>query len=82
MSISASAEPGGEPVYVRDYNDETAASLLEASGKLFFDPLYQVLVVWPLWLLAEVCYWIDRTLIDGLVNLIGWIPPTVAAGLR
>ncbi len=53
-----------------------------SAGKLFVDPIYAVLFVWPLRVLAMLCYWIDRTLIDGLVNLVGKIPPWVAAGLR
>jgi NADH-quinone oxidoreductase subunit L len=51
-------------------------------GKLFIDPIYNVLFVWPLWLLAQLSYAIDRYLIDGLVNLVGRIPPWIAAGLR
>jgi NADH-quinone oxidoreductase subunit L len=58
------------PLYVLSY------------GKLFFDPIYQVLFVWPLWLLAQVSYWFDRTFIDGIVNLVGRVPPWVATGLR
>jgi NADH-quinone oxidoreductase subunit L len=51
-------------------------------GKLFFDPIYNALFVWPLWLLAEVCGWIDRWLIDGVVDFVGRIPPAVASLLR
>ena len=51
-------------------------------GKMFFDPIYQVLFVLPLWILAQLCYWLDRVLVDGLVNLVGRIPPWVGAGLR
>ncbi len=43
-------------------------------GKLFFDQIYQVFIVWPLWLLAQVSYWFDRWVIDGLVNSIGRVP--------
>ena len=51
-------------------------------GKLFFDPIYNGLFVWPLRLLAGLSYWLDRFVIDGLVNFIGRIPPTLAEGLR
>ncbi len=51
-------------------------------GKLFFDQLYYALVVWPLEMLARASYWFDRTVIDGLVNLVGRIPPWIAGGLR
>jgi NADH-quinone oxidoreductase subunit L len=51
-------------------------------GKFFVDQIYQVLVVWPLKMLAMICYWIDRFIIDGLVNLFGAIPGIFGAGLR
>ncbi|HEX3726413.1 MAG TPA: NADH-quinone oxidoreductase subunit L, partial [Pirellulales bacterium] len=51
-------------------------------GKLFFDPIYQALFVWPLWLLARLSAWFDRTIVDGLVNLVGRLPPKVGGGLR
>jgi len=51
-------------------------------GKLFFDELYNVLIVWPIWLVAQVCYIIDRWIIDGLVNLLGKIPLFVGNLLR
>ncbi len=51
-------------------------------GKLFFDPIYYALFVWPLEMLARLSYWFDRRFIDGLVNLVGWIPPAVAGRLR
>ena len=51
-------------------------------GKLFFDPIYQALIVWPLWLLAQASYWFDRWVIDGLVNAVGRLPLWIAAGLR
>ncbi|MBI3838301.1 MAG: NADH-quinone oxidoreductase subunit L [Planctomycetia bacterium] len=55
---------------------------LLSHGKLFFDQIYNVLFVWPLWTLAQASYWIDRVLIDGLVDLVGRIPPKLAALLR
>jgi NADH:ubiquinone oxidoreductase subunit 5 (subunit L)/multisubunit Na+/H+ antiporter MnhA subunit len=55
---------------------------LLSHGKLFFDPIYYALVVWPLLMLARLSYWIDRRLIDGLVNFVGRVPPAVAGGLR
>ncbi len=51
-------------------------------GKLFFDQIYQALIVWPLWLLAQASYWFDRWVIDGLVNAVGRLPLWIAAGLR
>ncbi len=51
-------------------------------GKMFFDPIYNVLFVWPLRLLARLSYWFDRSVIDGLVNFAGRVPLVVGAGLR
>ena len=51
-------------------------------GKFFVDQIYQVLIVWPLRMLAAISYWVDRYIIDGLVNLVGAIPGVVGAGLR
>jgi NADH-quinone oxidoreductase subunit L len=50
--------------------------------KLLFDEIYNVFIVWPVWLFAQVCYLLDRLLVDGLVNLVGWIPPAIGALLR
>ena len=51
-------------------------------GKLFFDPIYNALVVLPLWLLAQASSLIDEYLIDGTVDVVGRIPPWVSAGYR
>lgn len=51
-------------------------------GKVYFDQIYQVLVVGPLKLLALLSYAIDRYLIDGLVNLVGMIPPACGSLVR
>ena len=51
-------------------------------GKFFFDEIYTVLVIWPVRGLAMLCYWIDRWVIDGLVNAVGRVPVALGAGLR
>ncbi len=51
-------------------------------GKLFIDQLYNVVIVWPLEAVALVSYWIDRHLVDGLVNFVGRVPPAVGTALR
>ncbi len=63
-----------------------AAAIAKASGplydlslgKFFIDQLYLVVFVFPLLVLAYLCYAVDRFLIDGAVNTVGAIP--VAAG--
>ena len=51
-------------------------------GKFFIDQIYQVLIVWPLRVLATISYWVDRYVIDGLVNFVGAIPGVCGAVLR
>jgi NADH-quinone oxidoreductase subunit L len=51
-------------------------------GKFFLDQVYQVLFVAPLSGLARLSYWLDRTVIDGLVNLSGRVPLAVGSMLR
>jgi NADH-quinone oxidoreductase subunit L len=50
--------------------------------KFYFDELYEALVVWPLRVLANVLAWIDRWIIDGLVNLVGGIAGGVGYTMR
>jgi NADH-quinone oxidoreductase subunit L len=51
-------------------------------NKFYFDELYEALVVWPLRTLSSVAYWLDRWLVDGLVNLAGAIPPAAGSLMR
>jgi NADH-quinone oxidoreductase subunit L len=51
-------------------------------GKFFFDAIYAVVFVWPLWLLARVSYWLDQWLVDGLVNLAGRVPVAFGSMMR
>ena len=51
-------------------------------NKFYFDELYDVLIVQPLIYLARFFYWLDRWLVDGLVNLIGSLPPLAGSLMR
>jgi NADH-quinone oxidoreductase subunit L len=51
-------------------------------NKFYFDELYGALVVMPLRGLAWLSYQIDRYVIDGLVNLCGWVPRAFGSLLR
>ncbi len=51
-------------------------------GKFYFDEIYGLLVVRPLQLLARLSYWVDRLVIDRLVDAIGAIPGTIGRTLR
>ncbi len=51
-------------------------------GKMFIDPIYLVLFVWPLRLVSWLSALFDQWVIDGLVNLCGKIPLKVGEALR
>ena len=53
--------------------------------KFYFDPIYNLFVVWPLQGIANLAAWFDRNLIDGLVDFAarfrgGWAPAAAAPG--
>lgn len=51
-------------------------------GKFYFDELYQWSVVKPLEIGAAALAWIDREIVDGLINLLGALPRWLGAGFR
>jgi NADH-quinone oxidoreductase subunit L len=61
---------GARPLYTLSYR------------KFYFDEIYSALIVWPLRVFAHFCYIIDRFIIDGLVNLFGWVPALFGYLLR
>ena len=52
------------------------------ANKFFFDQLYAALVVKPLEALAFVAAFFDRTVVDGIVDLVAVIPLAVASVVR
>ncbi len=50
--------------------------------KFYLDEIYSLTIVWPLRIVAYLCYFLDRFLVDGLVNFCGWIPRLVGSMLR
>jgi NADH-quinone oxidoreductase subunit L len=51
-------------------------------GKFFFDPLYRLLIVWPLMGVAWLAASFDQYVIDGLVDFCGRTPKILGAVLR
>ena len=51
-------------------------------NKFYFDELYDALIIIPLTYLARFFYWLDRWLVDGLVNLVGSLPPLAGLLMR
>jgi NADH-quinone oxidoreductase subunit L len=53
-----------------------------SSGKFFFDPIYNALVIWPARTLATFLSWLDWHLVDAIVNAVGWLAPAAGSLLR
>jgi NADH-quinone oxidoreductase subunit L len=53
-----------------------------ARHKWYVDELYDFLFVRPLWVVANILRLIDSLLVDGLVNLFGWLPRLVGWAIR
>jgi len=50
--------------------------------KMFWDEIYQALIVWPTWIAAKLSADFDRLAIDKLVDLCGWLPKLLGSALR
>jgi NADH-quinone oxidoreductase subunit L len=53
-----------------------------SANKFYFDEISSALVVWPLRIIARMCAWFDRWVIDGLVDLTGYIPAAAGFVMR
>jgi NADH-quinone oxidoreductase subunit L len=51
-------------------------------AKYWVDEIYQAAIVEPLRAAGRAFFWIDRFIVDGLVNLFGWVPGRVGAALQ
>jgi NADH-quinone oxidoreductase subunit L len=73
-------------------NKNEADALAKATGsvglyqlsrdKFYIDEIYALFIVWPLRIAASFIYLLDRYLVDGLVNFVGRIPPTIGSLVR
>jgi NADH-quinone oxidoreductase subunit L len=53
-----------------------------SANKFYFDEIYDALIVTPLRWLSSFFYWVDRWLVDGLVNFTASVPPAVGSLMR
>ena len=53
-----------------------------ARNKWLVDEFYDFFIVKPLWVLAQLFHFIDRWLVDGLVNLFGFLPRLLGWSIR
>jgi NADH-quinone oxidoreductase subunit L len=51
-------------------------------AKYWVDEIYQAAIVEPLRMAGRGFFWIDRFIVDGLVNLVGWVPGRAGALLQ
>ncbi len=53
-----------------------------AQRKWYVDEMYEWLVRRPLWVASHLFHYVDQLLVDGLVNLSGWLPRGMARVIR
>jgi NADH-quinone oxidoreductase subunit L len=53
-----------------------------AQNKWYVDEFYDWLIVTPLRVTSTLFYYFDMLIVDGLVNLVGWLPRLVGSALR
>jgi NADH-quinone oxidoreductase subunit L len=53
-----------------------------AENKWFVDEIYAAILVTPLRVLAHIFYWFDKLVLDGVVNLFGFLPRVFAWIIR
>ncbi|MDX2147348.1 MAG: NADH-quinone oxidoreductase subunit L [Planctomycetota bacterium] len=53
-----------------------------AQNKWYVDELYDFLVRKPLLALAHVSFWIDKLIVDGIVDGVGWLPRGIGKAVR
>jgi NADH-quinone oxidoreductase subunit L len=53
-----------------------------AQHKWYVDEIYDFLIVKPLWFLSHILYFVDKLLVDGLVNAFGFMPRAAGGMVR
>jgi NADH-quinone oxidoreductase subunit L len=53
-----------------------------AQHKWYVDEIYDFLIRTPLWVLSNIFHLFDKLVVDGLVNLLGWIPRAFGGTIR
>ena len=53
-----------------------------AQHKWYVDEVYDALIRTPLWVLSNVFHLFDKLVVDGLVNLVGWLPRAFGGTVR
>jgi NADH-quinone oxidoreductase subunit L len=53
-----------------------------AQRKWYVDEIYDTLIRKPLWVLSNVFHLVDKLIVDGIVNLFGWVPKALGGTIR
>lgn len=53
-----------------------------ARNKWYVDEFYDFLIRKPLLAIAHICHWIDKLVVDGLVDAAGWAPKALGRSAR
>ncbi len=53
-----------------------------AQHKWYVDEIYDFLIRRPLWVISHIFHLIDKLLVDGLVDLTGWVPRLLGKTIR
>ncbi|MBL8964503.1 MAG: NADH-quinone oxidoreductase subunit L, partial [Phycisphaerae bacterium] len=53
-----------------------------ARAKWYVDEVYDYLIRTPLWVLSHVFHLVDKLIVDGLVDLFGWLPRAFGRSIR
>jgi NADH-quinone oxidoreductase subunit L len=53
-----------------------------ARNKWYVDEIYDFLIRTPLWVVSHISHLFDKLVVDGLVDLAGWLPRSLGRSLR
>jgi NADH-quinone oxidoreductase subunit L len=53
-----------------------------ARNKWYVDEFYDFLIRKPLIAISHICHWFDKLIVDGLVDLAGWLPRKIGDSIR
>ncbi len=53
-----------------------------AQHKWYVDEIYDFLIRKPLWVLSNIFHLVDKLVVDGIVNLVGWLPRALGGTIR
>jgi len=75
--------PNGRFAFASLKNSSVAMGLYRLSrNKFYFDEIYWRLFVTPLFRVTSLAWWLDRNVVDGIVNATGWLTVQISKVYR